>query len=96
MSFTDTLKQKLSSNQYKPTIVYAEGWDQSIYDAAKQLKANNIVKPILIFRTEAEVFSGIDLDYVVIDSAGCNKWSSGLCSYWKDEFNKICYILIWM
>lgn len=78
MSFTDTLKQKLVNNQYKPTIVYAEGWDQSIYDAAKQLKANNIVRPILIFRTETEVFSGIDLDYVVIEKMDLTKYATFL------------------
>lgn len=79
MSFTDKLKQKLEQSSTKPTIVYAEGWDTNIYEAAKELKASNLVNPLLIFRTRSEVYSDINnIKYVVIDEMDLTKYENFL------------------
>lgn len=79
MSFVDSLKTKLEQCSNKPRIVYAEGWDANIFEAAKQLKQSNIIIPVLIFRTRNEVFNDINgIEYVVIDEMDLSKYENFL------------------
>lgn len=76
MSIIETLKQNLINSNYKPRIVYAEGWNKNIQDAAMFVKQNNTINPILIFHTQSEVPNDLNLEHIVIDQQDLSKYSS--------------------
>lgn len=76
MSIIEKLKQNLINSNYKPRIVYAEGWNKNIQDAAMFVKQNNTVDPILIFHTQNEIPNGFNLPHIIIDKQDLSKYSS--------------------
>jgi phosphate acetyltransferase len=76
MGIIETLKNKLINSDYKPRIIYAEGWNKNIQQAASFVKQNNTINPILIFHTRSEVPNNFDLDHIIIDEADLSKYSS--------------------
>ncbi|MCF0217972.1 MAG: phosphotransacetylase [Malacoplasma sp.] len=54
MKVIESIKNNLKSLNYKPTIVFAEGYNKTIQEAANVIKKENIVEPVLIFNNNAE------------------------------------------
>ncbi len=78
MSFIENLRNKIAISSYKPKIVFAEGWDKNIHEAAQQLKETKEVVPFLIFRTRSEVYDDILDNYIVIDEMDLDKYANVL------------------
>lgn len=54
MKIIENIKNEVKNFLQKPTIVYAEGWNKTIQQAADVIKLENYINPILIFRTRKE------------------------------------------
>lgn len=78
MSFIENLRSKIAISPYKPKIVFAEGWDKNIHEAAQQLKETKEIVPFLIFRTRSEVYEDIIDNYIVIDEMDLDKYANVL------------------
>jgi phosphate acetyltransferase len=76
MSLIDSLKEKLSRSNIKPRIVYAEGWNPNIQNAAIEVASNNTVVPILIFHKASEIPTGLTLKHIVIDRDDLSKYAN--------------------
>lgn len=88
MSLIDKIKAQISTLQKKPWIVFAEGWNKVIQEAALALKKENIIEPVLIFREEKELQSSLDvraISKVVIDKTDLSQYASYLYSLRKDK-----------
>lgn len=81
----DRIKEKLSKSNFKPTIVYPEGWNNSIIEAATQLEILNVVKPFLIFRTKKEVPENLKLNHLIIETADLAKYANALYELRKEK-----------
>ncbi|GHU31138.1 phosphate acetyltransferase [Bacilli bacterium] len=76
MNLIETLKQKLTRSVTKPRIVYAEGWNPNIQNAAIEVSSNNTITPILIFHKASEIPTGLTLKHVVIDKDDLSKYAN--------------------
>ena len=88
MSLIEKIKQKLSNQSKKPLIVFAEGWNKVIQEAAIALQKENIIEPVLIFRTEEELKNGLDtkiISKVVIDKTDLSQYAKYLYSLRKEK-----------
>lgn len=85
MSIIQSLKQKLIASANKPTIVYAEGWNPNIQQAALEVATNNTIKPILIFNKQQEAPTNFSLNHIVIENADLSKYSDLLFQLRKDK-----------
>ncbi|MDR3163562.1 MAG: phosphate acetyltransferase [Mycoplasmataceae bacterium] len=75
MSIIQQLKQVLINSDFKPRIVYAEGWNPNIQAAALEV-SNNAIKPFLIFHTKSEIPSNFRLPHIIIDEADLSKYTN--------------------
>lgn len=55
MKIIESIKKEVSSFAEKPTIVYAEGWNKTIQEAAVQIQQEGLINPLLIFKTRQEL-----------------------------------------
>ncbi|MDR1235318.1 MAG: phosphate acetyltransferase [Mycoplasmataceae bacterium] len=85
MSIIETLKQKLQNTTYKPKIVYVEGWNSNIRDAALEVSNNKTINPFLIFHTKSEVPSGFNLPHIIIDETDLSKYTNLLFELRKSK-----------
>lgn len=70
----DTMKQVIASASKKPTIVYAEGENAYIQEAAKAVC--NEIEPLLIFKTKAAIPADCKFKTVAIDSIDISPYSN--------------------
>lgn len=85
MSIILTLKQKLINSPKKPTIVYAEGWNKNIQEAALEVAANNTITPLLLFHTTNEVPNNFPLKHLIIDQTNLSQYSDLLFELRKSK-----------
>lgn len=70
----DTMKQTIASAGKKPVIVYAEGDNAYIQEAAKAV--SNEIEPILIFKTKASIPANLPFKTIAIDSIDINPYAN--------------------
>jgi phosphate acetyltransferase len=85
MSVIDRLKQNLIQSSFKPRIVYAEGWNSNIQQAAQEVLDNQTITPFLLFRTASEVPNGLMLKHLIIDQTDLSKYVDLLYNLRKDK-----------
>ena len=99
MSIINTIKKELSNNSFKkPLIVFAEGWNSIIQQAASTLKNEGIIEPLLIFRTTEEFNNSNNVSNVrniILNQNDLSKYANFLYELRKekgmtlDEANKL-------
>ncbi|WP_412031879.1 phosphotransacetylase [Malacoplasma muris] len=88
MSLINTIKKGLSASGGKTTIVFAEGWNKVIQEAALNLQKEGIIEPLLIFRNESEFLSNPNLssiNKIIIDKMDLKKYASKLFELRKEK-----------
>lgn len=62
MQIIEQIKQKIATKAEKAVVVFAEGWNTKIQSAVIKLAKENLIKPLIIFRTisEADEFNKLD------------------------------------
>lgn len=81
MSIIKTIKNEIIEKNIKPSIVFAEGWNSIIQQAAINLKKEGVIEPVLIFRTAEEFSNSSNLENIksiVLDSIDLTKYSDFL------------------
>lgn len=81
MKILDSIKKEVSLLSEKPTIVYAEGWNKTIQEAAIEVSKEGLVKPLLIFRTNEELnqFNNSEnVQTLVIESTNLSEYADPL------------------
>lgn len=99
MSIINAIKKELSNNSFKkPLIVFAEGWNPIIQQAASTLKNEGIIEPLLIFRTTEEFNNSNNVSNVrniILNQNDLSKYANFLYELRKekgmtlDEANKL-------
>lgn len=89
MSLIEKIKKQLSDQKNKPMIVFAEGWNKTIQEAAITLQKENIIEPVLIYRTEEEQNKALEdtkqISKVVIEKTDLSQYAQYLYSLRKDK-----------
>ncbi|MDE5949344.1 MAG: phosphotransacetylase [Malacoplasma sp.] len=88
MGIIENIKKGVSNLGYKPTIVYAEGWNKTIQDAALQIKKEGVIEPILIFRTNSELSTfnnSLNVQTIVVESSDLSKYENLLFELRKEK-----------
>lgn len=89
MSLIEKIKKQLLNQSKKPYIVFAEGWNKVIQEAAIALQKENIIEPVLVFRTEDEFKNGLDgvktISKVIIDKTDLKQYANYLYSLRKEK-----------
>lgn len=88
MSLINTIKKDLLAKNIKTTIVFAEGWNKVIQEAAITLKKEGIIEPLLIFKDESEYQENSqlnDINKIVISKMDLNKYANKLYELRKEK-----------
>ncbi|BAC44293.1 phosphotransacetylase [Malacoplasma penetrans] len=88
MKIIQNIKKDVSSLGYKPTIVYAEGWNKTIQEAATQVKNENLVDVVVIFRTQEELngFNNTaNVKTIVIENSDLSQYANLLFDLRKEK-----------
>lgn len=76
----EELKNKIKNSKKVPEILLVEGWNAYVQEAAKQLVAEKLVKPVLMFRTMDEIPADFDprIKRYVIEKMDLSKYATYL------------------
>lgn len=87
MNLIDSIKSTLKSKNKNINIIFAEGWNSIIQEAAIFLKNEGIINPILIFRNENEYQNPqlSSIDKIDINKIDINKYANFLFELRKDK-----------
>lgn len=88
MKIIQNIKNDVSTLDYKPTIVYAEGWNKTVQEAATQVQNENLIDTILIFRTQEELnnFNNVvNVKTLVIENTDLTQYSNLLFELRKEK-----------
>lgn len=89
MSLIENIKKQVEKSQTKKTsIVFAEGWNPVIQEAAVNLRKEGIIEPILVFRTiEEETKNPLvkDISRVVIEKTDLSQYAQYLYGLRKEK-----------
>lgn len=72
----EKIKKSIIDSKEKVSIVFAEGWNQNIIEAAKMLKSTEVIEPILVVRKKSEKID--DLTTYVIEDYDTTKFAETL------------------
>lgn len=88
MSLIRLIKKSLKDTNQVSTIVFAEGWNKIIQEAAIELKNEGIIDPLLIFNKKEEFLSNPTLKnikHIIIDEMDLSKYSNKLYELRKEK-----------
>lgn len=73
--FTERAKSKIDNLTIKPRILFTEGWNKEVQKAAKFLKIENIIEPVLLLRDKNDLNKEIEsISSIIINETDKNQY----------------------
>lgn len=88
MKILNNIKQDVINSKKICNIIYAEGWNKTIQEAAIQVKKEGVINPILIFRTQSELNNfnnNENIQTLVIENTDLSEYSNLLFELRKEK-----------